>query len=226
MKRTYFITSTDTDAGKTYTTVHLLKQANKQRLKTAALKPIACGSEQTPDGLRNGDALQLQQAMSMKFAYDYINPYNFEPPISPHILTAQQDKRLNVKKIIADCRPVLDSDYNLLLIEGISGWNVPLNDTETTADLALAFGFPILLVIGIKLGCLNHSLLTWENMQKHKAPIAGWIANCLDPTMLCQQENIDTIAKRLETAPLLTLRYQEPPDTLAPWIFSSTTACS
>jgi len=208
MKQAYFITGTDTDIGKTYVTVNLLKYFNQQGLKTAALKPIASGCEQTAEGLRNDDAQQLQAAMSMDFPYHQTNPIAFEPPIAPHIAAEQIGKRLSVKETLNACQPILNSHYDRLLIEGLGGWQVPLNDTETTADLANAFGFPIILVVGVRLGCLNHSLLTWENIKTQQTPIAGWIANRIDPDMLYPKENIATLTKRFQTPPITILEYQ------------------
>lgn len=214
MKKAYFITGTDTDAGKTHTTVQLLKYYHQQGFKTAALKPIASGAEQTKQGLRNDDALQLQAAMSMNFPYEHINPIVFEPPIAPHIAAEKMGRPLTVERILTACQPILNSDYDLLFIEGAGGWNVPLNNHESLADLAVAFGFPIILVVGMKLGCLNHAILTWECIQQKQAPIAGWVANRLNPDMLCQEENIATLEKRFQMPPMLTLRYQESLDTL------------
>jgi len=195
MKKAYFITGTDTNVGKTYVTVDLLKHFNQQGKKTAALKPIASGCEQTVDGLRNNDAILLQNAMSMDFPYHHINPFAFEPPIAPHLAAEENNTELTVKNVIKSCNPILNSDYDVLLIEGVGGWNVPLNDKEYLPDLAAAFGFPVILVVAIRLGCLNHALMTWQNMKARNTPIAGWIANCIDPEMLYQQENIATLEK-------------------------------
>ncbi len=208
MKQAYFIAGTDTDIGKTYVTVSLLKYFNQQGLKTAALKPIASGCERTVDGLRNDDVKQLQTAMSMDFPYDHINPFAFEPPIAPHLAAEANGIKLTVKNVIQACHPVLSSDYDRLFIEGIGGWQVPLNDQEYVSDLVSAFGFPVILVVGIRLGCLNHSLLTWENIKTRQISIAGWIANGIDPNMRCQQENITTLEKHFQTPPMITLEYQ------------------
>lgn len=205
MKNIFFITGTDTDIGKTYTTVALLKHFSQLGLKTAALKPIASDAQHTEGGLRNIDALKLQSAMSMSFPYKHINPYTFAPAISPHI--AAEPNQLNIGNILKQCQPVLNSDYDILFIEGAGGWLAPLNEKETFADLAAAFQAPIILVVGMKLGCLNHSRLTWENIQLKKRPFAGWVANHLDPNMLNQTENRTTL-ESLMGPPLAVIPYR------------------
>lgn len=206
MKKAFFITGTDTEIGKTYTTASLLHYFNQQDLKTAALKPIASDAKQTPDGLRNDDALALQAAMSMTFPYDQINPFTFELAVTPHI--AAEPHRLAVQNTLEACQPILNSNYDILLIEGVGGWTVPLNYQETFADLATAFGFPVILVVGLRLGCLNHTILTWENIKARGLPLAGWIANHIDPNMLKQTENIETLKKLLGMPPLAIIPHQ------------------
>ncbi len=200
MREAFFITGTDTEIGKTYTTAALLHYFNQQGLKTAGLKPIASDAQQTANGLRNDDALQLQAAMSMEFPYDQVNPFTFEPPIAPHI--AVEPDRLDVQSTIAACQSVLNSEYEVLLVEGAGGWAAPLNYEETFADLASAFAFPIILVVGLKLGCLNHTILSWESINARSLPFAGWIANHIDPHMLEQTKNIKTLEKVIGMPPL------------------------
>jgi len=208
MKQGYFITGTDTDIGKTYIAVSLLKHYNQQGLKTAALKPISSGCIETADGLHNDDALKLQATMSMDFPYKHINPIAFKPRIAPHLAATQVGSQLSVAKTLTACQPILNSDYDRLLIEGAGGWHVPLNNKETVADLAIAFGFPVILVVGLKLGCLNHALLTWQSMKARQVPIAGWIANCIDPNMHQQEENIATLETHFDIPPITVVDYQ------------------
>jgi len=201
--RGYFVTGTDTGCGKTTLSLKLLEHFNQLGLKTAALKPLSSGCEVTPEGLRNEDALQLQQTASLYLPYDQINPVAFKKPIAPHIAAAHLQKELSVDQIIKSCQGVLDSKAEKIIIEGAGGWLVPINKTETTADLAKAFHFPIILVVGMRLGCLNHSLLTYRAICETDVPIAGWIANCLDPDMLALEENIETLKEKI-SAPLIT----------------------
>jgi len=202
MKQVYFVTGTDTNVGKTFVAGHLLKNYKQAGYKTAALKPVACGCEKTADGLRDNDAVLLQQAITEKFAYDDINPIAFEQPIAPHLAAAQVNIELNIDKIITACQPVLQSSAERIIIEGAGGWHVPLNQDETMADLALALGFPVILVVGIRLGCLNHAMLTVESIKQKGVSLAGWVANCIDPDMKCVDENISSLQERID-APLI-----------------------
>lgn len=194
MRKGYFITGTDTGVGKTYVTVSLLNMLRQQGFKTAALKPIATGDSE--------DANQLQQAASIALPYSTINPIAFVPAIAPHIAAAHANQALSVKNILQLCQPALASNVDYLLVEGIGGWKVPLNTQETLADFAIALGFPVILVVGMRLGCLNHAILTWENMLSANTNIAGWIANCIEPDMPYLQDNIETLKQYIKN-PLL-----------------------
>ncbi len=205
MKKTFFITGTDTDIGKTHTTLALLNYFNHYKVKTAALKPIASGAQYTAAGLRNSDALQLQAAMSMDIPYEQVNPLTFEPAIAPHL--AAVPNSLDIDSTIQACQPMLQSNYDILFIEGVGGWTVPLNHKESMADLARALGFPIILVSGMRLGCLNHTILTWHHIKTCGLPFAGWIANHIDPNMKKLSENINTLTTLLESPPLGIIEY-------------------
>ena len=203
MKEVYFITGTDTGIGKTFVSLHLLEKYKKEEgYKTAALKPVACGGELTPDGLRNNDAVLLQQAVTESFDYDDINPFAFEKPIAPHLAAAHSNVELTIDKIITACQPVLRSSADRIFIEGAGGWHVPLNQHETMADLALALRFPVILVVGMRLGCLNHAMLTVESIKQKGVSLAGWVANCIDPDMKCVEENITTLREYIP-APMI-----------------------
>ena len=156
-------------------------------------------------GWRNDDAEQLVGAMSMDFSYEQVNPFAFERPVSPHLAALPQT--LEIPTIIDACQPVLSSHYDRLLIEGAGGWCAPINHQATMADVAQALGCPVLLVVGLRLGCLNHALLTWQNIQSRQLPFAGWIANQLDPTLEKCQENIDTLEKMMGVPPIIVLPY-------------------
>ncbi|MBY4678528.1 dethiobiotin synthase [Marinobacterium arenosum] len=201
-KRTYFVAGTDTDAGKTLVTAGLLAAANRQGLKTIGLKPVAAGCEQTEQGLRNGDALLLQQTASVKLSYEQINPVAFEPPIAPHIAAAREGRQLSADRLAAFCRGALMQPADLALIEGAGGWRVPLNARETLARLPQQLGTPVILVVGMKLGCLNHALLTAEAIARDGLTLAGWVANRIDPQMSCYQENLETLTGMFR-APLI-----------------------
>lgn len=202
----YFITGTDTNIGKTYATLKLLKQFNAEGFKTAALKPVASGAIMTENGLQNEDAQHLQAAASMHFPYESVNPFVYSDPISPHL--AAKPNPPTVAEIVSACQPVLSSEYDHLFIEGAGGWFAPINEQETIADLVLAFNCPVLLVVGIKLGCLNHATLTLESLRHHNVDVAGWIANEIDPDMRCIDENIATLERIFSQAPYARLAYE------------------
>lgn len=202
MKKRFFIAGTDTDAGKTLVTTGLLAAANRQGLRTIGLKPVAAGCEQTPEGLRNSDALQLQQAASITLSYEQVNPVAFEPPIAPHIAAEQAGRSLSADRLAAYCRGAMMQPADLVLVEGAGGWRVPLSMRESLARLPQLLELDVILVVGMKLGCINHAILTAEAIARDGLHLAGWVANHIDPDMSCQDENLATL-ERLFRAPLL-----------------------
>src|SRR5690606_33228444 len=195
-KHAFFVTGTDTGVGKTLVSAGLLLAARDLGLTTAALKPVAAGCETTPEGLRNEDALLLQSVITQSLAYEQINPIALEPAIAPHI-AAQQARRLwSVDRIACFCRARL-GHADLTQVEGAGGGRVPLNPSETLADLARQLRLPVILVVGIRLGCINHALLTAEAIARDGLTLAGWVANHLDPDMPVQAENVASLAQRL-----------------------------
>lgn len=195
-KKAFFITGTDTNVGKTFIAAGLLIAAKNKGLTTAALKPIAAGCEKTDAGLRNADALLLQSVITQPLVYDQINPYALVAAIAPHIAAQQEKRSLSVDRLSGFCRGVLGSaDFTLL--EGAGGWRVPINPRETLADLAKNLQLPVIMVVGIRLGCINHALLTFEAIVRDGVPVAGWVANCVDADMPVLQENIDSLRARL-----------------------------
>ncbi|MET4161451.1 dethiobiotin synthetase [Marinobacterium sp. MBR-111] len=202
MKKRFFIAGTDTDAGKTLVTTGLLTAASRRGLRTIGLKPVAAGCEQTPDGLRNSDALLLQQAASIKLSYEQVNPIAFEPPIAPHIAAEQEGRVLTADRLAAYCRGTMMQPADLVLVEGAGGWRVPLSMRESLARLPQLLELDVILVVGMKLGCINHAILTAEAIARDGLRLAGWVANHIDPDMSCPDENLATL-ERLFRAPLL-----------------------
>ncbi|WP_257282058.1 dethiobiotin synthase [Endozoicomonas sp. ISHI1] len=202
MPRTFFVTGTDTDAGKTFVTCAMLQAANNRGLKTLALKPVAAGADMTPDGPRNDDALNLMSAMNVELSYSQVNPVLFAPPIAPHIAAQEEGRRITVDRLTGFCRGALMTRHDLSFIEGAGGWRVPLNDREMLADLAKTMNLPVILVVGMKLGCISHSLLTVESILQSGCQLAGWVANQVDPDMSRFQENVEAL-KRSIHAPCL-----------------------
>jgi dethiobiotin synthetase len=195
-KKTFFVTGTDTDVGKTQIAAGLLHLANSQGLSTIGLKPVAAGCEKTEQGLRNQDALLLQAVSSVKLPYEQINPVALIEPVSPHIAAQQEKRVLSADRLAGFCRGSFRmADFTL--IEGAGGWRVPINPLETMADLVRALQSPVILVVGMRLGCLNHALLTVEAIRQDGLPIVAWVANCLDVNMRATDENIQTLQQRI-----------------------------
>ena len=192
-KQWLFITGTDTDVGKTVVACGFLAAANQQGLRTAAIKPVAAGCEITEQGMTNNDALQLQAAASHKLSYQQINPVALEPAIAPHIAAAEAGVRMSASRLVGYCRGVSLMPVDMVFIEGAGGWRVPINSRETLADVARELECAVIVVVGMRLGCLNHALLTMEAIRRDGLQIAGWVANILDPEMPRLQENIDTL---------------------------------
>lgn len=190
-----FITGTDTDCGKTYVSCCLLDHWNKQHKKTLALKPFASGSV---NGVNN-DALALQKHASESIDYDVVNPHCFEPPIAPHIAAARQGTTLTIEKLRQAIDDISQFPADQLLIEGAGGWCVPLNDNLLYGDAIAALKIPVVFVVGMTLGCLNHALLTEAAILQSGATCLGWIANQRDPDMLEYAENLDTLKRHLNT---------------------------
>jgi dethiobiotin synthetase len=160
------------------------------------MKPVASGCERTSAGLRNDDALQLQRQSSVALPYALVNPYAFEPPIAPHIAAARAGEIIAIRTIRAACAEIAGK-ADRVLVEGVGGWQVPLNDDEFLADLVRALELEVILVVGIRLGCLNHALLTAASIEASGCTPAGWVANCLPPGTAFAEENINTLKSRL-----------------------------
>lgn len=201
MKR-YFITGTDTDCGKTYVTCQLLGYFKQQNKKSIGLKPVASGCYEDDGQLISGDALQLQ-GHNPNPTQD-ICGWHFKPPISPHLAAAEAGMLLSAELIAEFCNDPIFADYDYQLIEGAGGLMVPINTNQTWLDFLALMKIPVILVVGMRLGCLNHALLTESALITHNIPCAGWVANCLDNNMLALNENIDTLSAKLK-APLLAV---------------------
>ena len=195
IKNGFFITGTDTHVGKTFFACRLLKKLAQEGHKTVAIKPVASGCIETSEGLCNDDAMLLRQQTTEQLSYTDINPFAFLPPIAPSIAAEEIGCELNIKNIVVACQPVLQEAADYVIIEGAGGWQVPLNDTETMADLAVAFGYPVILVVAIRLGCINHALLSFESIQRSGLKFAGWVANVMDLTVPYADEIIATLQK-------------------------------
>lgn len=191
-----FITGTDTDVGKTHVACAIVAALKQQGLRAAVMKPVASGCIQTADGLRNDDALKLMSIASVSQAYEQVNPYAFEPAIAPHLAAQQAGVEIQLNEIEKQYfKTAIHAD--VCVVEGAGGWMVPLNDDETIADLASQLQLPIILVVGMKLGCISHALLTIEQIEREALPVVGWVANQLEPQMERIEENIQTLEQRI-----------------------------
>ena len=219
----YFIAGTDTDAGKTTIACALLAAARKQGLSTLACKPVASGSCPTPDGLRNSDALSLAGQCSIQIPYVQLNPHAFAPAIAPHLAAADAGVTLQVQTLQQQVQHILDYRADLCLIEGAGGWRVPLNDQENLSDLAIALQLPVILVVGMKLGCINHALLSAEAILNAGLPLAGWIANQIDPRMDRARDNLHSLQQRMPAPLLAAVPWQTgaTPERLVPHVSDS-----
>lgn len=192
----FFVTGTDTGVGKTVIAAALARALVARGLRVAVMKPVASGSDPTPDGLRNSDALALIDAASVKAPYDVVNPYCFRPPISPHIAAREAGVTIDLA-LLRSRFDSLAAASDCVIVEGAGGWLAPVSDTAAMADLAAALSLPVVLVVGLRLGCLNHALLTRESIAARGAAVAGWIANAIDPGFERAAENLGTLTARL-----------------------------
>ena len=202
MTQAYFIAGTDTDAGKTTVAAGLLCAVRQQGLSTLGAKPVASGCLRTPDGLRNSDALALMAESSVRLPYREVNPYAFEPAIAPHVAAQEAGIELAVPALTDAMRQVLAQGADFTLVEGAGGWRVPLSGQAYLSDLAEALGLPVILVVGVRLGCINHALLTAEAIARDGLQLAGWVANVVAPDTARLEENLASLAERL-SAPCL-----------------------
>lgn len=195
----WFITGTDTGVGKTHAACALIRHLAGQGLAVAALKPVASGCQRTPAGPRNADALELMAAANVELEYGRVNPYAFEPAIAPHLAAAQAGVEVDVTRVAAIARGIV---ADCLVVEGAGGWCVPLGSGLMFSDLARVLCDGVILVVGLRLGCINHALLTVEQIRRDGFRLAGWIANTLEPGMPVLEENVATLRDRIR-APLL-----------------------
>lgn len=196
MSQAYFVAGTDTDVGKTTIAAGLLHAAMQSGLSTLAAKPVASGCMVTPRGLRNSDALALIDESSVKLPYEAVNPFAFEPAIAPHV-AAHETGVLSVPVLRDAMQQVLAQHADFTLIEGAGGWRVPLSDHANLSDLAIALKLPVILVVGVRLGCINHALLSAEAIARDGLQLAGWVANIVDPRTSRLEENLSSLAERL-----------------------------
>ncbi|WP_372881530.1 dethiobiotin synthase [Psychromonas sp.] len=203
----YFVTGTDTDVGKTVCCQALLQAANKQQCTTVAYKPIAAGCVETADGLRNHDALVLQKYSNIQVAYELVNPIAFAQPIAPHIAAEQENRPIESVNISHGLEKLKALNSDLILVEGAGGWRLPLNDEQTLSDWVKAHQLPVIIVVGMKLGCLNHAQLTYESIINDGLQVAGWIANQVESDMPYYAQNLAMLKHKIKAPMIAEIPY-------------------
>ncbi len=191
-----FVTGTDTGVGKTIVSCALLRLFAREGLRAAGFKPVAAGAQRTPEGLRNEDAVRLREAASVDLTYEQVNPVTLEPAIAPHIAAGRAGLAIDIASLARDHERLREIS-DLVVTEGAGGWLVPTGEDATLADLAVAVGDPVVLVVGMRLGCINHALLSAEAIRARGLPLAGWIDNRIDPSMPVQEDNVTALEARL-----------------------------
>ena len=200
----YFVTGTDTGVGKTFVSCALLRRFAQAGYSTIGMKPVAAGLD--GNGL-NDDVEALCAASSIKAAIDLVNPYAFRQPVAPHLAAAEEGRDIRFAPI-HHALGELCKQADIVIVEGVGGFRVPLGPEGDSADLAQTLGLPIILVVGMRLGCINHTLLTVEAIQARGLKLSGWIANCIDPGMLKLEENIVTLSEWINAPMLGTLEFR------------------
>lgn len=202
MTKTFFITGTDTEVGKTVSTVALLRAANKLGLLTAAYKPVASGCDLMEEGLCNQDVVMLQKNTSLRLAYEELVGYCFEPHIAPHIASEESGVPIELDVLSDGLKRLKETDADMIFVEGAGGWRLPVGHGHFLSDWVRHEDLPVILVVGAKLGCLNHAMLTCEAIQHDRLNIAGWCVNRIHPGMSHYKANLETL-KSLLPAPFL-----------------------
>ncbi len=203
----YFIAGTDTGVGKTRITTGLLAAGRAAGLKVAGMKPVAAGAEWHDGRLINADAAMIADVSGQNTPYEWLNPYCLADAVSPHIAAQRANRRIDIR-VIAAAAGRLAADCELFLIEGAGGWHAPISASESMADVARALEVPVLLVVGLKLGCLNHARLTRAAIRESACRYAGWAGSQIDPDFAAVEENCATLEQLLEAPPIAILPHQ------------------
>ena len=206
--QSYFITGTDTDVGKTYIASSLVRHFVQLGADVLGMKPVAAGCELVQGRLLNEDVKQLQLASNIEAPLALINPYAFQPAIAPHIAAKQAGVTISLEAINKAFHQ-LKQLAGVVIVEGAGGFCVPLNDSETTADLVVQLNLPVILVVGMRLGCINHALLTVGAIEARGLKLAGWIANQVIAEMTAYQENFDTLKQMINAPCLAEVKWNE-----------------
>lgn len=211
MKHGYFITGTDTGVGKTLISAALVHHFARAGYSSVGLKPVAAGCEPDAQGLLSEDVAQLCAASTVQLPRSVVNPYAFAPALAPHIAAEMAGVHIELESLQAAFEQAAAA-ADAVIVEGVGGFRVPLNESEDTADLAARLGLPMILVVGLRLGCLSHALLTVEAIAARGLRLAGWVANGIDPAMAAQQENLAALQERIPAPCLGIVSFLHQPD--------------
>ena len=214
-----FVTGTDTGVGKTEIALALMAALQQRGLSVLGMKPVASEGCATEAGVRCQDALRLQTQGSLQVGYAAVNPYAFEPPIAPHIAAGRSGVSIELGPIRTAYQALADQ-ADWVVVEGVGGWRVPLGPSLSVSDLPAALDIPVVLVVGLRLGCLNHSLLTAESIRAGGLRLVGWVANQVDPNMRARDENIATLAALIDAPSIGVVPWVAQPraDLIAPYL--------
>jgi dethiobiotin synthetase len=213
LNRGLFIAGTDTGVGKTVIAAALIRALVRDGLRVAAMKPVAAGADMTASGLRNADALALVAAANVPAPYERVNPYCFAAPIAPHIAARDAGIAMDID-LLRQRFAELASEADCVVVEGAGGWLTPISAGASMADVAAALALPVVLVVGLKLGCLNHAFLTARALAAHGVPLAGWVGNSIDPAFERAADNIGELAQRLQPAAAIVPYASHAPEAL------------
>ncbi len=211
MRQGFFVIGTDTGVGKTLISAALVHGFAQRGYAAAGMKPVAAGCPREQGVLVSDDVEQLCAAASVVLPREIVNPYAFEPALAPHIAARMAGVTIDLDAIQAAFIQA-QAAVDVLVVEGVGGFRVPLNETRDTADLAVQLELPLVLVVGMRLGCLNHALLTVEAVLARRLHLVGWVANCMDADMPALEENLAALAARIPAPCLGTIPFLPQPD--------------
>jgi dethiobiotin synthetase len=223
INRSVFIAGTDTGIGKTHAACTLLHALRAAGYTACGMKPVASGCMETPEGLRNDDALALQVASSALLPYPLINPVALRDPLSPHLAAAHDGIEISLAPLHRAFEQLV-GNHRRVVVEGVGGWLVPLAPGLFAADIARQWRLPVILVVGLRLGCLNHALLSARAIEADGCRLLGWIGNCIDPDMAAPEENLATLRELVPAPCLGVLPYGVAPVTAAVYLHAAVAA--
>lgn len=207
----FFVTGTDTGVGKTLVACSLLRAFAARGMKAVGMKPVACGAEPRGGALVSADVEQLIESGNVNAPREHVNPYCFEPPIAPHIAARRAGVTISLDRIETSAR-ALAALADIVIVEGVGGFRVPLGTDIDTSELAARLALPVVLVVGLRLGCLNHAALTVESVSARGLKLAGWVANHIDPEMAAAEDNVRALDEQIGAPRLARIAYTPAPN--------------